>query len=157
MESKLEHSPVQISPSRLAVFLACPCEISTRAITKNGYAQIRVNGKIYYHHRWIYSEYHKVKLKPTELVRHKCDNRACIEITHLELGTHKDNSKDMMDRGRSLRGSQRWNAKLTEEDVLKIRQLHKRTLLTMEDLAKKFNVSYHTVHKIIYRRSWKYI
>lgn len=34
------------------------------------------------------------------LVRHKCDNRSCASIEHLELGTQSDNVNDMMSRGR---------------------------------------------------------
>ena len=37
------------------------------------------------------------------LLRHTCDNPPCIRLDHLILGTSKDNTRDMMLRGRSPR------------------------------------------------------
>lgn len=33
-------------------------------------------------------------------VLHRCDNAKCYELTHLYLGTHEDNMRDMRDRQR---------------------------------------------------------
>lgn len=36
------------------------------------------------------------------VIRHRCDNPPCLRPDHLEVGTKKQNSRDMVERGRSL-------------------------------------------------------
>lgn len=57
------------------------------------------------------------------IVRHKCDNPLCVNPSHLETGTHKDNVADRYKRGRAFhrKGQEHGNAKLTEDDVRSIR------------------------------------
>ena len=58
----------------------------------------------------------------------KCDNPNCCNIDHLEIGTHQDNSNDMVKRGRSvkgrkyptLRGANNVKNKLSDNDVKEI-------------------------------------
>ena len=55
-------------------------------------------------------------------VLHKCDNPLCCNPEHLFLGTTFDNSKDMVQKGRSARGSLQGNSKLSETDVVDIKR-----------------------------------
>lgn len=56
------------------------------------------------------------------LVCHACDNRACCNPRHLFLGTHKDNTQDSMRKGRWLMGERSPTAKLTDAQIVEIRQ-----------------------------------
>lgn len=91
------------------------------------------------------------------LVRHKCDNRKCVNPFHLETGTHLDNSKDMLDRGRQAHrvqvGEQNYNSKLTQSDVAEIRAMF---LLGFRNtaIAKRFGVNQATISRIRTGGSW---
>lgn len=55
-------------------------------------------------HRVAYSLFNNIELTSENLVLHSCDNRACCNPHHLRIGTAKDNSMDMVHKGRSLAG-----------------------------------------------------
>ena len=68
-----------------------------------GYAVIYPNGKFARAHRHAWIEAHG-PIPRTTLVCHKCDNPACSRLSHLFIGSHKDNSQDMARKGRGWIG-----------------------------------------------------
>jgi hypothetical protein len=100
---------------------------------------------------------HKGPIPKGKVVRHKCDNPACVNPAHLELGTQRENVRDMIDRGRgnwrAPKGEERHNAILTEDRVRYIRASNERGI----DLAERFGVKPTTVAAIRKRRLWKHI
>lgn len=61
-------------------------------------------------------------VEPGELCAlHSCDQRDCVNIRHLRLGTRADNMADAVARNRIRRGSQVPTSKLTEELVVELR------------------------------------
>jgi len=75
-------------------------------------------------------------------VLHECDNKKCINPSHLWLGTQIENIKDMQKKKRNLRH------KLTDEDVMQIRRF-KLSGITQSELSSAFGVSRQSIWKII--------
>lgn len=91
-----------------------------------------------------------------KLVCHKCDNPACTNPDHLFLGDHRDNQNDSIRKKRAALGIRQPRAKLTENDVKKIRQLLADGVKGSR-IAEDFGVSPSIICEINKRRSWKHV
>jgi len=67
--------------------------------TIKGYGRIRWNSRSTRAHRIIFSLMVS-EIGSAKLVCHTCDNPGCVNPDHLYLGTAKNNTDDMMRRGR---------------------------------------------------------
>lgn len=77
------------------------------------------------------------------VIRHKCDNPECLNMAHLELGTHSDNTNDARIRGR-LVGPR----KVTEAMAREIQRLRKQNY-KIEEIARRFGISIRSVHNYL--------
>jgi hypothetical protein len=106
-------------------------------------------------HRVAYQLY-KGPIPPGLVVRHTCDVPWCVNPAHLLLGTHGDNNRDKVERGRQARGERQGLAKATTEGVREIRH-RAATGETRAALAAVFGITPATVSKIVLRRTWKHV
>lgn len=124
-----------------------------------GYTRIRYNGK----HDRLFRVLYQLKfgdIPEGMLIRHKCDNPSCSNVDHLEIGTMKDNVRDMIERGRSkqhspkptISGTKNKFNKLSENDVKEIYLSE----LGYRKLSHKFNVSRTTIMLIKKKLMWKW-
>ena len=113
----------------------------TGARWANGYGTIRSNTAPYraqYTHRVAFELAHG-PIPTGMLVCHSCDNRLCCNADHLFLGTHEDNMRDMTSKGRQAKGSRTGTAKLTERDVVQMRELRSQGM-TYRTIGARFGV-----------------
>lgn len=121
--------------------------------TSKGYGDASYQNKNVKAHRlawfFIYGKW------PQSNLLHSCDNPICVNPKHLREGTKYDNSKDMVERGRSTRGTKNPQAKLNEQKVLEIRNLI--GTLSYSKIAKQYNVSVSCVQGINNGKIWGWL
>lgn len=92
-------------------------------------------------------------IPPDRCVLHKCDNPACVRLTHLFLGTHADNAADRNRKKRHAHGERISCAKLTAAKVRYIR----RVAIPATKLAKRFGVAISSVCNARNGATWKHL
>lgn len=144
------------------------CWLWSGCITRNGYGQLRMNGKPKSAHRvsWFL---HNQEMPPAGLdVCHKCDVRHCVNPACLFIGTRQDNMQDAKRKGRTrsgnLKGENHGQAKLTQKEVDVIRGVLERhpptnkrlgfTFGIQSFLSKWFDVSVTQVRRIRTRKNY---
>lgn len=83
----------------------------------NGYVLLSLCGERVRAHRESYMHYKGI-IPEGMIVMHSCDNRECINPDHLVLGSKRDNTQDMVSKGRAVGGGTK---KLTPEQVQEIK------------------------------------
>lgn len=131
----------------------------------SGYGKINWGGTLFLAHRaaWILAN----GAIPADLcVLHRCDNRLCVRPDHLFLGTKKDNTRDMWEKGRgsragsgaaTVRGERHGQAKLTEAQVLEARRLSAEGA-SLSELCRHFGmVSVGTMSRTVRGKLWSHL
>ena len=137
------------------------CWIWTAGRASFGYGKMSVRGRSERAHR-IAWELHNGAIPHGKYVLHRCDNPACVRPDHLFLGTLRDNSQDMMEKGRAkfgggiaTQGERNGRARLTAAAVREIRAAYPAT--RQVDLAERYGVSQVAISHIVLRKSWRHI
>lgn len=121
-----------------------------------GYGVMNVRGRMRFVHQLAY-ELTYGTISSGKVVRHTCDNRLCCEPTHLILGTHKDNTQDMVLRGRSAKGEDHGRAKITEQDALDIRTKFNTGNYTKKALSDQYGITVTAIRAIVTGKTWKHV
>ena len=158
------------------------CWIWTGGINIRGYGRFWFNGRLEQAHRFAYI-LTKGEIPLDLYVCHSCDNPKCCNPNHLWIGTAKDNSQDMVHKGRHLncamvhpekmargenhgsrthpesmlRGSNNKNSKLTEQQVVEIRNKYAKGGISYSSLAIEYNVDMTNIACIVKRKTWKHV
>jgi hypothetical protein len=137
------------------------CWIWTSRIGTSGYGRFTMgyakSGRQTNAHRAAYAIY--VGPVPDHLlVCHKCDVRACVNPSHLFLGTPLDNMKDMIRKGRGKLVQPHYGERngLAKLDANKVRAI-RRSEETDAALARKYGVSHPALASARRGETWRHV
>lgn len=88
-------------------------------------------------------------------VLHKCDNPKCCNPHHFFLGTNQDNIADRVQKGRTVFvpkvGQANGMSKLSNSDIMFIREMYNSSGLSQSFIAKQFGVTQPQISRIVNR------
>ena len=120
------------------------CWMWTDSVGSHGYGQFRHERSTVTAHRFMF-ELVFGEIPSGMIVLHSCDVPACVNPMHLRLGTHAENSQDMVKKGRNVSG-----AKLTVEQAKEICGSE----LPIKQIAAAYGISDSQVRRIKAGQSW---
>jgi len=129
------------------------------AKTKAGYGITRHDGEICYTHRIILQSHGEGFSEDKEFACHKCDNPSCVNPEHLYAGNHTDNMEDAKERsdmgGARVEGEDHGESKLTEKQVITIREQYATGHWTQKELANSFDIARTQIGSIVRGENWE--
>lgn len=137
--------------------MTTPCWEWTGSKTTNGYGQFNYKGRQVQAHRVPLLMGMDRELRSDEWACHHCDNRICVNPSHIFIGTRQDNVDDMLAKGRNYvaRGEAQPKAKLRNEDVLEIRRLL--PTRSVRSISIQFGVSRMVIAGIRDGKLWRHV
>src|SRR5712664_1832690 len=134
------------------------CWLWIGGYNNKGYPTFYYEGSPVYAHRFAW--FLKTGRWPKNNSLHKCDTPLCIRWSHLFDGTHKENTQDMIRKGRAryvgLLGSRNGASKLTEDKVREIKELLS-SGETQRAIAKGYGVTQALINYINVGRNWRHV
>lgn len=114
----------------------------------NGYSTVRWEGTTGLSHRKAYADHHGLSRADLDgvVIRHTCDNRKCVEPTHLVSGTQQQNMADRKKPGVPYK-------KLSVDQVAAIRAALAAGVKGVT-LSKKYGVSNAIISRIKLGQAW---
>jgi len=89
------------------------CWLCDRATTTDGYVQVGHMYKQRGQHIVAWEMHNAEPVPEGMVVMHICDNPGCFNPNHLTVGTHSDNTRDAVAKGRWVQAGIRWQQKHT--------------------------------------------
>lgn len=129
------------------------CKNWPMGIGSTGYGVFSINNITYSVPRLLYNTLKDGFTADGLVIRHRCDNRSCCNIEHLEIGTQSDNLMDASKRNRLCFAESNNMSRLTKAMVIEIRSLYPKK--STVELGKIYKISPGNIRNAINGKTWK--
>jgi hypothetical protein len=133
------------------------CWLWTGCCNKKGYGAFNntVLGKMTRAHRFSYEFFYGAIVPNNLLICHTCDTPSCVNPDHLVAATSKLNMEDCKNKGRNVKGSKLWSAKLSESDVENIiNGAINKTFTSAKQVITQFGISRTELCYLFSKKAW---
>ena len=130
------------------------CWLWKARTNEHGYGIISIDKKPIRAHRFSYFLHYGEWPMPEG--RHTCDNPPCVRPDHIVAGTHFQNMRDALIRGRTTKGEKNAGAKLTDDQVREIKR-RLRAGEPQKEIAKDYDVGQTVISRIRSGKRWSHI
>lgn len=120
-----------------------------------GDSRIWFFGKQHFPHQVSWMVANRKQIPKGMVVRHRCKEKLCVEPTHLEIGSARDNMMDKKRDKTNLEGEQHPFAKITRETAMKIKKSKGNG--TQKERAESLSVTIAIVSQIDTGKSWTFL
>lgn len=138
--------------SRVDIDPVTGCWMWRGSLQTGGYGQVRIDNHNTLAHRASYQAFNPGwdRITDRRLVCHSCDTPTCCNPEHLFLGTHLDNFRDAVNKGRSLGAFPDGSQKLLRRRKLNRTQCEEIAASTgpLSETAGKYGIAVSTVCRI---------
>jgi hypothetical protein len=142
------HSATTVKPSKILSTCFKSHRYNSVGLTIHG------NTTRYYVHRLVATAF-LPNPESKECVGHKDDNPRNNEVTNLFWCSQEENLKDMVAKGRSRKGEDVHNSRLTVETVKQIKKLLSEPGAHIPTIARAYGVTRATIHRVKNEVCWK--
>lgn len=125
-------------------------------IANTGYGVVKIHGTRIGSHRLAWELGNNQALPPGFDAAHYCHVRACANYNHIHRATRKENLADSVRDGRTSKGEDRFNSKLTEETASEAFRL-KLLGWGNKRIADHLHVSKAAIRLLMIGENWKHI
>ncbi len=140
--------------SKIIIDSSSECWIWIGSKSASGYGVFFDEGRLYGAHVYSWRLHNGIDIPKGMYICHTCDNKACVNPSHLFLGTPSDNISNREER---IKYDKRTSSvvKLNFEKANEIRLLNATGKWTRKALANEYGVSTSTIKNIVLGHKWR--